>query len=132
MRYVLAVLLPPVAALVYGGLRPFLINLSLCIADLLLCNLGFIVTYLYFDRIAPVIIDFINIFPSTSVSYSINIIPSFNIFFLLAIIHAIMTVVKRDKDKKEANMREKTALWQKHQELRQHSQLRTRRKANQA
>lgn len=87
---------------------------------------------LYSGRIAPATIDFINIFPSTSVSYSISIIPSFNIFPLLAIIHAIMTVVKRDKDKKEANIREKTALWQKHQELRQHSQLRTRRKANQA
>lgn len=105
MRYVLAALLPPLAAPAYGGFRPFLLNLSPCIADMLLSNLGLMATCLYSGRIASAIIDFINIFPFTDASCSISItpvIPAFNIFFLPAIIHAIMMVIKRDKDKKRS------------------------------
>lgn len=132
MRYVLAALLPPLAAPAYAGFRPFLLNLSPCIADMLLSNLGLMATCLYSGRIASAIIDFIKIFPFTDASCSISItpvIPAFNIFFLPAIIHAIihaiMMVIKRDKDKKEADMRGRMALWQKHQELRRYSRLRT-------
>lgn len=95
---------------------------------MLLSNLGLMATCLYSGRIASAIIDFINIFPFTDASCSISItpvIPAFNIFFLPAIIHAIMMVIKRDKDKKEADMRGRMALWQNHQELRRYSRLRT-------
>lgn len=67
------------------------------------------VTCLYSGRIAPAIIDFINIFPFMDALCSISIPPTSNIFFLPSIVHAIIMVVKRDKDEKEADMRGKTA-----------------------
>lgn len=58
---------------------------------------------LYSGRIAPATIDFINIFPFTDVHGSISITPVLppSIFFLPAIVHAIIMIVKRNKNKKK-------------------------------
>lgn len=61
---------------------------------------------LYSGRIAPATIDFINIFPFTAASALLPLLPP-SIFFLPAIVHAIIMIVKRNKNKKEADMREK-------------------------
>lgn len=127
MRYVLAVLLPPVAALVYGGFGSFLINILLCIAGLFLSNLGLMIFLLFPHAVGSVLTDFTNAFPSLHLSFS----PSLNIdfFSLLAAGHAIMVVVNHDRDQKKAEKTREEAKWQTHQELKFHSRLETQKKA---
>lgn len=65
--------------------------------NLLLCNLGFIITGFYSCKIAPAIIDFINIFPATDVSPAQHY--SFLQYFLPPCrCSRITVVIKRDKD----------------------------------
>lgn len=127
MRYVLAILLPPAAALVYGGFGSFLINILLCIASFFLSNPGFMILLFFPHAVESVLADPTNIFPFLHLSFS----PNLNIAFfpLLAVGHAIMVVINHDRDQKKAKKTREEVKWQAHQELKLHSQLETRKKA---
>lgn len=82
---------------------------------------------LFPHTVGSVLADLTNIFPFLHLSFS----PSLNIDFLplLAIGYAIMVVVNHDRDQKKTEKIRETAKQEAHQELKLHSKLETRKKA---